>query len=52
MSFGAPLKIVWVGKICELQVNDTLKEIDRSAGIIKEDIRIASEILKERFGIS
>lgn len=53
MSFGVPAKIgpYGVEKIYEVPVEDIRKDIERSAGIIKEDIKMASEILKEKFGI-
>jgi malate dehydrogenase len=49
MSFGVPAKIgpYGVEKIYEVPVEDIRKDIERSAGIIKEDIKVASEILKE-----
>ena len=51
MGCGVPAKIgpYGVEKICELQVDEIREEIDRSAAIIKEDIKIASEILREKF---
>ncbi len=53
MSYGVPAKIGPYGleKIYELPVDDIRGEIHRSAGIIKEDIKIASTILKDKFGI-
>jgi malate dehydrogenase len=53
MSFGVPAKIGSYGveKIFELPVADIREDIVRSAGPIKEDTKIAAEILKERFGI-
>jgi malate dehydrogenase len=53
MGFGVPAKIgpYGVEKIYELKVDDIREEIKRSASIIKDDIKIASAILKERFGI-
>jgi hypothetical protein len=33
-------------------VEDIREDLERSAGIIKEDIKSAAEILKEKFGIS
>ena len=53
MSFGVPAKIGPYGleRIYELPVEDIREQIERSAGIIKEDIKMASEILKEKFGI-
>jgi malate/lactate dehydrogenase len=54
MGFGVPAKIgpYGVEKIYEFQVDNIREEIDRSATIIKEDIKIASEILREKFRIS
>ena len=54
MSYGVPAKIGPYGleKIYELPVDDIRDEIHRSAGIIKEDIKIAATILKDKFGIS
>jgi len=54
MSFGVPAKIGpdGVEQIYELEVEDIRKEIDQSAAIIKEDIKMASVVLTERFGIS
>ena len=53
MSFGVPAKIgpYGVEKIYEVPVEDIRKDIERSAGFIKKDIKMASEILKEKFGI-
>jgi malate dehydrogenase len=53
MSFGVPAKIGPDGVeiIYELEVGDIRKEIDQSAAIIKEDIKMASSILAENFGI-
>ncbi len=53
MSFGVPAKIGSFGveKIYELPVEDVRKKIERSAESIKEDIRVASAILKKKFGI-
>jgi len=53
MSFGVPAKIgpYGVEKIYELDVDDIRPELDRSAAIIKGDIRTAAEMLKEGFGI-
>jgi len=53
MSFGVPAKIgpYGVEKIHELEVEDIRKELVRSAAIIKEDIKMAGEILNKRFGI-
>ena len=54
MSFGVPAKIgpYGVEKIHELKVGDIREELVKSAGIIKEDIRLAAEILNERFEFS
>jgi malate/lactate dehydrogenase len=54
MGFGVPAKIgpYGVEKIYELDVDDIREKIEQSAGIIKEDIKIASHILNEKFGIS
>ena len=51
MSFGIPAKIGSGGveKILELPVEDIRKEMERSASIIKEDIRAAAGILKAQF---
>jgi malate/lactate dehydrogenase len=53
MSFGVPAKIgpYGVEKIYELPVEDIKNELHRSAGIIKEDIKEAAKILKEKFRI-
>ena len=54
MGFGVPAKIgpYGVEKIYELQLDDIREEIDRSAGIIKDDIKMTSTILEQSFGIS
>ena len=54
MGFGVPAKIGPYGleKIYELPVEDIRADLERSAAIIKEDIRGAAQILKEKFGIS
>jgi malate dehydrogenase len=54
MSFGVPAKIgpYGVEKIYELPVDDFRPELERSAEIIKEDIKSAATILKQNFGIS
>ena len=54
MSYGVPAKIgpYGVEKIYELDVDDIREELDRSAGVVKEDLKIAAEILKEKYGIS
>jgi malate dehydrogenase len=53
MSFGVPARIgpYGVEKIYQLPVEDIREQMKRSAGIIKEDTRIAAEILKEKFEI-
>jgi malate dehydrogenase len=53
MSFGVPARIgpEGVEKIYELEVKDIREEIDRSAAIIKEDIKMASKVLTEKFEI-
>ena len=54
MSFGVPAKIGPYGieKIYELPVEDIRSDIERSAGIIKEDIKSAARTLKEKYGIA
>jgi malate dehydrogenase len=54
MSYGVPARIGpnGVEKIYELNVDHIRKELDQSAGIVKEDIKIASEILKEKYDIT
>jgi malate dehydrogenase len=54
MSFGVPAKIgpYGVEKIYELPVEDIRSQLERSAAIIKEDIKGAAEILKEKYRIS
>jgi malate dehydrogenase len=53
MAFGVPAKIgpFGVERIYELPVGDIRKGIEGSAQIIKEDIKIASGMLREKFGI-
>jgi malate dehydrogenase len=53
MGFGVPAKIgpYGVEKIYELPVEEIRADLERSAAIIKEDIRGAAEILKEKFDI-
>ena len=53
MSFGVPAKIGPDGleEIYELPVDDIRQDMDRSAGIIREDIKAAAQILRSRFGI-
>jgi malate/lactate dehydrogenase len=52
MGFGVPAKIGSSGveKIYELPVEDIREGIERSAQSIKEDIKAASVILREKFG--
>jgi malate dehydrogenase len=54
MGFGVPAKIgpYGVEKIYELQVDDIREDIERSAGVIKDDTRIAAEILRDQFQIT
>ena len=54
MGFGVPAKIGPYGieKIYELPVEDIRGDLERSAGIIKQDIKGAAEILREKFGIT
>jgi malate dehydrogenase len=54
LGFGVPAKIgpYGVEKIYELQVDDIREDIKRSAGVIKEDTRIAAEILRDQFQIT
>jgi malate dehydrogenase len=54
MSFGVPAKIgpYGVEKIYELDVEDIREEIERSAGIIKGDIKEASCMLREKYDIT
>jgi malate/lactate dehydrogenase len=54
MSFGVPAKIgpYGVEKIYELPVEDIRSQLERSAAIIKEDIKGSAEILKDKYGIS
>jgi malate dehydrogenase len=53
MSFGVPAKIgpYGVEKIYVLAVEDFRDELERSAAMIKEDIKAASEILKQKYSI-
>lgn len=53
LSFGVPAKIGRNGieKIYELSVDNLREQIYASANIIKEDIKIASAVLKERYAI-
>jgi len=54
MSFGVPAKIgpYGVEKIYELPVQDIRAQLEHSAAIIKEDIKGAAQILKEKQSIS
>jgi malate dehydrogenase len=54
MGFGVPARIGPYGieKVYELPVDDIRDDLERSAAIIKEDIKGAAEILKEKFGIA
>jgi malate dehydrogenase len=53
MAFGVPAKVgpYGVEKIYELDVTDIREGMVHSAAIIKEDIKAATEILKDEFGI-
>jgi malate dehydrogenase len=53
MSYGVPAKIgpYGVEKIYELPVDDIRQELDQSAGIVKEDIKIAAKVIKDNFGV-
>ncbi len=53
MSFGVPAKIGPYGieKVYELPVADIQGELERSADIIKGDIKAAAQLLKEKHGI-
>jgi malate dehydrogenase len=53
MSFGVPAKIgpYGVEKIYELPVEEVRAQLERSATIIKEDIKGAAEILKKSYAI-
>ncbi|MCK5552387.1 MAG: hypothetical protein KAJ09_04520 [Deltaproteobacteria bacterium] len=53
MGFGVPAKIGSYGveKIYELPVEDIREMMERSAESVKEDIRAASAMLKENFGL-
>lgn len=53
MSFGVPAKIgpYGVEKIYVLPVDDIREELERSAAIIKEDMKAAAEILRNKYGI-
>jgi len=54
MCFGVPARIgpYGVDKIYELPVTDIRPAMVRSAGIIKENIKLASKILEEQFGVT
>ncbi len=54
MSYGVPARIGSGGieKIYELPVDDIMEQLTASASVIKEDIRIAASILKDKFSIS
>ncbi|MBW1801032.1 MAG: hypothetical protein JRJ85_09920 [Deltaproteobacteria bacterium] len=53
MSFGVPARIgpYGVEEICELPVDDIREQLDRSAEIIKKDLKIAADILREKYGV-
>ena len=53
MAYGVPAKIgpYGVEEIYQLDVEDIRQDLDRSAEIVKEDIRIAADILRQEFGI-
>ena len=53
MTFGVPAKIgpYGVEQIYELPVEDIRAEIERSAEIVKNDIKMAAETLKRKFNI-
>lgn len=53
MAYGVPAKIgpYGVEKVYLLDVEDIREDIMGSAAIIKEDTKVAAEILKERFGV-
>lgn len=53
MSFGVPAKIgpYGVEKIYRLPVEEIRDELERSASLVKEDLRAASIILQEKFDI-
>jgi malate/lactate dehydrogenase len=53
MGFGVPAKIGSFGveEIYELPAEDIRERIERSAELVKEDIRAASAVLKESFGL-
>ena len=53
MCYGIPAKIGpdGVERIYELGINDIENEIRKSAEIVKDDIKLAADILKEKYGI-
>ncbi len=53
MSFGVPAMVGpdGVEKVYELEIDDIREQIDRSAAFIKDDIKGAAGILKEKFDI-
>lgn len=53
MSFGVPARIgpYGVEKIYELPVDNVREELERSASLIKEDLKGSSQILREKFAI-
>ncbi len=54
MSFGVPARIGRNGieKIYELPVDDLRDQLNQSASVIKDDIRLAASVLKEQFSIT
>lgn len=53
MCYGVPAKIgpYGVEKIYELDIDDIRDEILKSARIVKDDIKLAAEILKDKYGL-
>lgn len=53
MCYGVPAKIgpYGVEKIYELDIDDIREDIIKSAEIVKKDIKVAADILKEEYGI-
>ena len=53
MGYGVPAKIgpYGVEQIYELPIEDIRTQIEQSAHIIKEDIKAAAQILKDKYGI-
>ena len=53
MSFGVPAKIGSGGveHIYELPVDDVREDMERSAAEIKQDLHIAAETLRKKYGI-